>query len=334
MNTLSLFAGCGGMDIGAEWAGANVIWANEHNEYACETYRNYFKKTNLVEKSIEDLNLGKELPNSKEVELVLGGFPCQDFSIIWKRPGIHGSRGNLYTYFVEIIRKTKPKAFIAENVKGLVSVNNKQAILQIKNDFEDCGYNLHTKVYNFAEYGVPQMRERVLIVGIHKDINSLFIPPLPTHAPIDKALEKGLKPFVSSKKALYGVEDVLFNNEHQNIAQKTRDRLKLIPPGGNFTDIPKEHPLYVKGMISHVYRRLHPDYPSKTIIAGGGGGTWGYHYDEPRSLTNRERARLFGFPDDMEFFGSFTEIRRQIGNAVPPIGIKPFIKKLITLINS
>ena len=107
--------------------------------------------------------------------------------------------------------------------------------------------------------------------------------------------------------------------------------LELIPEGGNFTDIPKNNPLYVKGMISHVYRRIDRNAPAKTIIAAGGGGTWGYHYPEPRPLTNRERARLQSFPDDFKFMGNVTEVRRQIGNAVPPVGVRAVAKRLLPL---
>jgi DNA (cytosine-5)-methyltransferase 1 len=104
--------------------------------------------------------------------------------------------------------------------------------------------------------------------------------------------------------------------------------LELIPEGGNFTDIPKDNPLYVKGMISLVYRRISRDKPAKTIIAAGGGGTWGYHYPEPRPLTNRERARLQSFPDNFNFVGSVAEVRRQIGNAVPPEGVRAVARRL------
>ena len=138
----------------------------------------------------------------------------------------------------------------------------------------------------------------------------------------------------TSKQALEGVKSVPYNNEHQNILKRTIEKLKLIPPGGNFTSIPKDSPHYVKGMISHVYRRLHPDEPSKTIIAAGGGGTWGYHYSEPRPLTNRERARLFGYPDDFIFEGSIADVRRQIGNSVPPVGIYPISEHIYSYINS
>ena len=107
--------------------------------------------------------------------------------------------------------------------------------------------------------------------------------------------------------------------------------LELIPEGGNFADIPEDSPYRVKGMISHVYRRLKLDEPAKTIIAAGGGGTWGYHYPEPRPLTNRERARLQSFPDDFIFEGSVTEVRRQIGNAVPPEGVRLLARRLLPL---
>ena len=331
---VSLFAGCGGMDLGAEWAGGKVIWANDINHYASKTYTNYplFKDTRFILGSIEDIDLAKELPNKNEVDIVLGGFPCQDFSMIWKRPGLKGTRGNLYTYFVDVVKRTQPLAFVAENVKGLLSANKGKALCQIQKDFESCGYTLSTHVYNFADYGVPQLRERVVIVGIQKNLNIKFSPPPPTHAPKEIADKLNLKPYISAKKALEGAEKVKFNNEHQKLKQKTIDMLSIIPPGGNFTCIPSDHPLYVKGMISHVYRRLHPDHPSTTIIAAGGGGTWGYHYKEPRSLTNRERARLFGFPDDMRFVGPMSEVRRQIGNSVPPIGIQPILKELFIIL--
>jgi len=223
-------------------------------------------------------------------------------------------------------------AFIAENVKGLISANNGMAIEQIIADFGECGYEIHKEVYNFADYGAPQLRERVLIVGIRKDLNLSFSKPKATHADSKKYKSLNLPKHISSREALYGVEVIKYNNEHQNIMPKTKELLNLIPPGGNFSSVPKDHPNYVKGMISHVYRRLDPNLPSTTIIAGGGGGTWGYHFKEPRPLTNRERARLFGFPDNFIFEGSITEVRRQIGNAVPPVAFSVVIKHLFNIL--
>jgi DNA (cytosine-5)-methyltransferase 1 len=122
-----------------------------------------------------------------------------------------------------------------------------------------------------------------------------------------------------------------FNRNEIGITEKTRKMLEMIPEGGNFTNIPTDSEYYVKGLISHVYRRLDRKEPSKTIIAAGGGGTWGYHFEEPRPLCNRERARLQSFPDSFEFAGSVTEVRRQIGNAVPPDGVRLVAERLMPL---
>jgi len=117
------------------------------------------------------------------------------------------------------------------------------------------------------------------------------------------------------------------------LAEKTKKMLEMIPQGGNFESVPKDSPFYVKGMISHVYRRLHKDKPAYTIIASGGGGTWSYHFSEPRPLTNRERARLQTFPDNFVFEGSISDVRKQIGNAVSPKGIMPIAKRLYDMLS-
>lgn len=322
---VSVFTGCGGLDLGFHMEGYNTIWANDFSEWAVASFKEYFGDV------IHFGDISKIDPYSDatipDCDLVLGGFPCQDFSIIWKQPGLNGKRGGLYRNFLDFVSAKKPKAFIAENVKGLLTANNRKAIDTIINDFESIspGYIVKPHLYNFAEYGVPQFRERVLIVGIRIDTGFNFIHPLPSHGP------RGSKPYVTAGVALQGVENIKYNNEHINCADKTISMLKLIPEGGNFTDIPRDSPLYVKGMISHVYRRIKLDEPAKTIIAAGGGGTWGYHYPEPRPLTNRERARLQTFPDDFKFIGSVAEVRRQIGNAVPPEGVRATARRLMQL---
>ncbi|MBD3377267.1 DNA (cytosine-5-)-methyltransferase [candidate division KSB1 bacterium] len=321
---ISLFSGCGGLDLGFHQEGYETVWANDIDHWATLTFANYFGENIINEKDIREIDPYND-PEIPDCDIILGGFPCQDFSIIWKRPGLNGDRGNLYKNFLRFIDAKKPKVFIAENVKGLLTANNKLAIKQILNDFEsiDPGYFVKIQLYNFAEYGVPQFRERVLITGIRMDLGFDFYHPYPTHGP------RGTQPYFTAGEAITGAEKIPFNNEHMNIAQKTREKLKLIPEGGNFADIPKDHPLYVKGMISLVYRRINRSEPAKTIIAAGGGGTWGYHYPEPRPLTNRERARLQSFPDDFEFIGSVSEVRRQIGNAVPPRGVNLLARTLL-----
>jgi DNA (cytosine-5)-methyltransferase 1 len=316
---ISLFSGCGGMDLPFHDAGFDVAWAIDSNADACKTFRRNIADV-IVHEKIENVDIA----NVPDADIVIGGFPCQDFSLLWKRPGLEGERGSLYLHFLEFIRSKKPKIFVAENVKGLLSINNGQAIQKIISDFEDIapGYVVKPMLYNFADYGVPQLRERVLLVGVRLDTGFDFTHPKP---------EYGLNrkyPHRTAGSVLEGVESAEHNNQAQVIRERTVEILKLISPGGNFADIPKDNQYYVKGMISHVYRRLHADKPSTTIIAAGGGGTHGYHYAEPRPLTNRERARLQGFPDDFIFEGSSTEVRRQIGNAVPPSGLTAVVEKI------
>ncbi len=322
---VSIFSGCGGLDLGFHQEGYTTVWANDFAEWAVASFRaNFGDVIHMKDITKIDPYTDTSIP---ECDLVLGGFPCQDFSIIWKQPGLNGKRGGLFRHFAEFVDAKKPKAFVAENVKGLLTANGGKAIDTIVRDFESIapGYVVKPHLYNFAEYGVPQFRERVLFVGVRIDTGFRFVHPKPTHGP------HADQPYFTAGEALQGVEKVPYNNELINIKEKTRKMLELIPEGGNFTDVPKDSPYYVKGMISHVYRRLKLDEPAKTLIAAGGGGTWGYHYPEPRPLTNRERARLQSFPDDFVFEGSVTEVRRQIGNAVPPEGVRLVARRLLPL---
>jgi len=297
-----------------------VVWANDFDHWSCQTYKKNFGD-HIHEGSVVDVDFA----DKPECDIITGGFPCQDFSMLWRRGGLETDRGNLYKQLLRAVEEKQPRVFIGENVKGILSANKGEAIKKIAEDFSDIGYNVKYKLVNFAKYGAPQLRERVLIVGIRKDIDYEFEFPEYTHDESN---------YFTAGEALQGVEKVPFNNEHQNIKDKTKEMLKLIPEGKNFTSIPKDSPYYVKGMISHVYRRLDRNKPSTTIIAGGGGGTWGYHFEEPRPLTNRERARLFGYPDNFTFEGSITEVRRQIGNSVPPIAAKVIAANLLPVFDA
>ena len=320
---ISLFTGCGGLDLGFVNAGFEVVWANDIDHAACETYRRNFGE-HIYEGDIANFDIDA-IPDG---DIVIGGFPCQDFSVVSKQGGIETKRGNLYKFFVNVVERKQPLAFVAENVRGLLTANGGKAIEQIKKDFEACGkgYTLHAKVYNFANYGVPQLRHRLVMVGIRKDLKREFIPPDPTHTSNN---------YVTAEQAFKGVENAKFNNEKTKIRQKTADMLSQIPEGGNFTAIkdPKLM-LNVRLPLSLIYRRLNRNKPSTTIVACGGGGTWGYHYEEPRPLTNRERARIQSFPDDFIFEGSNTEVRKQIGNAVPPLGIERIAERLLETLNT
>lgn len=323
---VSTFSGCGGMDLGFELEGYRTVWANDFQVDAARTFDHHFGKGVMRLGDIREIDpkSDKSIPDA---DLVIGGFPCQDFSRLWKMPGLDGKRGTFYQDFRDFVAAKQPRAFVAENVKGLLSANNGLAIKTVLEDLEaiEPGYLVKPLLYNFANYGVPQLRERVLIVGVRKDTGYLFRHPKPTHG-----LGTG-KPWRSSQSALNGVKLAKYNNELPRHSEKVIRMLDTIGEGGNYTNIPVDSPDYVKGMISHVYRRLDRNLPSPTIIAGGGGGTVGYHYEELRALTNRERARIQSFPDDFEFLGNRTEVRRQIGNAVPPEGIRPLARRLMNL---
>jgi DNA (cytosine-5)-methyltransferase 1 len=247
---LSLFSGCGGLDWGFHTAGYKTVWANDINEWAVQTFTENFGKNIITQKNIEDIK-PKNDASIPDCDLIIGGFPCQDFSVVWKQPGLDGDRGNLYKHYLRFIEAKKPKAFVAENVKGLLTANKGKAIEEILKGFGSAGdgYMVKVQLYNFADYGVPQFRERVLIVGIRLDTGFNFIHPAPTHG------EGRKNKYKTAGEALKGVEQAKdFNKEEIKIADKTRKLLERIPEGGNFKDIPADDPEYVKGMISHVYR--------------------------------------------------------------------------------
>lgn len=328
-----LFCGPGGLGLGAiraskKVSGAEIlpVWANDIHEDTCETYsRNIHNGEGEVYCCpVEELNF-KELPSFDGLSF---GFPCNDFSVVGKHTGTNGKYGPLYTYGVKAIEAHSPKWLVAENVGGLRSANEGRDFKKILHDLinADKGYNLTVNLYKFEEYGVPQKRHRIVIVGIRKDLDVLFKVPEPT---TPEARQQ-----ISAKKAIENppITEDMFNHEFTNQSKTVVERLKHIPPGENawYDGIPEEYRLNVKGAkMGHIYQRLHPDKPSYTVTGSGGGGTQGYHWEEPRALTNRERARLQTFPDNFEFYGSKESVRRQIGMAVPVKGAEIIFEALL-----
>ena len=325
----STFTGAGGLDIGfhGDFKYLNkyypklnfkTIKALEINQYACETLENnnkYFNDTDIINGDITKID-PKEFKD-ENYDVLLGGFPCVTFSVVGKQVGIKDDlNGKLYESFVRFVEELQPKVFLAENVKGILSANKGEAIKIITKRFEDTGYKLKVQLVNFADYGVPQLRQRVLFIGIRKDIDDEFNIPKPTHK----------ENHVNVEEAFKKIDKHCVNNNLMKQLAATTAKLKAIPEGGNFKDLPPE--LAIKGLMSNIYRKLDRKKPAYTVLASGGGGTWTYHYEEPRALTNRERARLQAFPDDLVFKGSNTEVRRQIGNAVPAVGVYPFAKEI------
>lgn len=330
-----LFCGPGGLALGAvssSVVGKNgktfsvkSVWANDIDKDSCDTYSRNIHSGNdkyVVCGPVEKIDF-KDTPSFNALAF---GFPCNDFSVVGKQKGFKGKYGPLYTYGVKAINVHNPEWFMAENVGGIQSANEGNAFETILGDLEKAGkgYVLTTNLYKFEDYGVPQTRHRIVIVGIRKDLKLDFKVPAPTTK--DKR--------VTAKMALENppLPSDAHNNERTRQSETVVERLKHIPPGKNawHLGIPKHLRLNVKGArMSQIYRRLHPNKPSYTMTGSGGGGTHGYHWNEPRALTNRERARIQTFPDDFVFEGNKESVRKQIGMAVPPKGAQVIVEAIL-----
>ena len=318
-----LFCGPGGLGLGAIHAkvGSQFTeyqiqheWATDFDKDSCRTYiRNICPDypESVLCQDVRSLNTEM----LSHIDAFAYGFPCNDFSIVGEQKGFKGEFGHLYTYGVNILNHFRPKLFIAENVGGIASANDGKAFKKILSDLEKSGngYTLTTHLYKAEEYEVPQTRRRVIIVGIDKKLNLKFKVPAPVTSTKPKTVKEALENPPISKDA--------YNNEVTSQSRVVVERLKYIQPGENAwtADIPDNLKLNVRGAkLSQIYKRLDPDKPSYTLTGSGGGGTHGYHWKEPRALTNRERARIQTFPDDFIFEGSKESVRKQIGMAVPP----------------
>ena len=326
-----LFCGPGGLALGAisariEDPEYRIVhkWANDYDASTCDTYRR-----NICPDATESVICGDvrklDIDSLGEIDALAFGFPCNDFSVVGEQKGFDGVFGPLYSYGVKVLKKYQPLWFLAENVGGLRSANEGKAFEQIKKDLIDTGYRIYPNLYKFEEYGVPQARHRMIIVGIRKDLPYDFkIPSTNPYANCDVTCKTAIE--------VPPIPSYATNNEETKQSATVVERLKHIKPGQNaFTaDLPSELQLNVKGAkISQIYKRLDPTKPAYTVTGSGGGGTHIYHYAEPRALTNRERARLQTFPDNYVFEGSKESVRKQIGMDVPAMGAKVIFEAIL-----
>lgn len=337
-----LFSGPGGIALGAKLAGFTDkngekwgfthTWANDFDKDTVETYKlNILHDPNAETVFCEDVSkfpIGNKdiLP---DIDSLMFGFPCNDYSSVGKQKGLNGTYGPLYSYGVKVMRAYQPKVFIAENVGGLSSANEGQALIKILQEFAESGYHITPNLYKFEEYGIPQMRHRILIVGIRNDLYEKgihFHVPAPTtpNSEDQETAQQAIEEPPIHKDAP--------NNELPKTTKKVAERLSYIPEGENawYLGIPENLRLHVRGAkLSSIYKRLNHNKPSYTVTGSGGGGTHMYHWKENRALTNRERARLQTFPDDFKFVGSKESVRKQIGMAVPPRGAKIILESVL-----
>ncbi|WP_262589005.1 DNA cytosine methyltransferase [Candidatus Pelagibacter communis] len=330
------FSGPGGLGLGAKLANNKFknkdislehSWASDYDQDSCDTYSYNISDKNIYCTPVEKFF---SLIDNKKIKLpkfnaFAYGFPCNDFSNVGEHKGFKGKFGPLYSYGVELMNRYNPDWFLAENVSGMSSANEGEAFKKILNELGNSGegYNLTVHKYKFEEYGIPQARHRIIIVGFNKKFGNDFYFKVPK--PSEKTVtvrEVLTKPFKANDP-----NHIFTKNSKQVI-----ERLKYIKPGQSaFTaKLPKSLTLNVKGAkISQIYKRLHPDKPAYTVTGSGGGGTHMYHWSEHRALTNRERARLQTFPDSFIFKGSKESQRKQIGMAVPVDGARIIFEAIL-----
>lgn len=326
-----LFCGPGGLAYGAITASVENPsfrithqWATDYDKDTCNTYIHNICPQNpksVLHEDIRKLDLDK----LAEIDALAFGFPCNDYSVVGEQKGMSGVYGPLYSYGVKVLRKYQPKWFLAENVGGLRNANDGQAFAKIMEELRGAGYKVTPHLYKFEEYGVPQARHRLIIVGIREDIDVMYRVPSPKpYAHLNNTCKYAIEvPKIPSDAP---------NNELTKQSETVIARLKYIKPGQNvFTaSLPEHLKLKVTGArISQIYKRLDPDKPAYTVTGSGGGGTHIYHWKENRALTNRERARLQTFPDNYEFIGSKESVRKQIGMAVPCRGARIIFEAIL-----
>ncbi len=316
-----LFCGPGGIACGALRAKSDDgkysvehVWANDYDPDTCETYR-----TNICPNMPESVHCGDvrnlDIASLGEIDAFCYGFPCNSFSNVGEHKGLANEKfGQLYWYGIEVLKKYKPKWFLAENVSGIRSAGSGDFKI-ILDDMREAGYRINVNLYKAEKYGIPQTRHRVIIVGIREDL------PVEYHVPDPSQYEEI---DISAGTALSDIPESAENNEVRKLTKQVTKRLSYILPGENVWQaeerlgdkFPEELKIHTKTKISQIYRKLDPQKPAYTVTAAGGGGTFMYHWTD-RELTNRERARIQTFPDDYTFVGNYSSVRKQIGMAVP-----------------
>lgn len=325
-----MFSGCGGMDLGFHQNGYEIVWANDINEDACETYRHNIG--HILNENVDQL----EVPDIKGLDVLLSGFPCQSFSNAGNRKGVKEQRGNLYKETLRFIKKLRPKIVMMENVRGLLSIKTDDGYLitEICNELDELNYEVHFKLVNASDYGVPQNRLRIIIVAINKaEKLGEFRFPEPLSG-LDLSLGNTI---------LDIPEDTLNQEQFLKLNPQAIYLGSFVPEGGSWKSIPYEVlPERLKKIRNDMakyrwpnfYRRYHRDEIAGTVTAAfkpENAGVW--HPIENRVLSAREIARIQSFPDDFFFRGrSIKAIYEMIGNAVPPKLSSVFAKTFLKIL--
>jgi DNA (cytosine-5)-methyltransferase 1 len=361
LKIVSLFSGCGGLDLGFAWEGFNVIWANDNMKDACITYEKNIGH-HIVCKDIKEV----EISTIPKADLVIGGPPCQGFSGIGKRDP-NDERSSLVWDYIDILKHVKPKIFLFENVTGLMSArapDGTRVIDNLVHAFESTGYHINVHVLNAADYGVPQRRNRVFIIG--NNFGADIPAPKPTHSSESNGLKKwvssfeaisdlgkpsdnGITEYVKSPDGEYQKFMRMASNKNINLhltpyaSKKDVEIMQHVKPGGNYRDVPDkvatQRILYFKktGGRTTTYGRLDPQMPNYTLNTYFDRPNIGcnIHYKDNRMITIREGLRFQSFPDDFNLHSSNKRnYYVQVGNAVPPLLSKAWAVHLKKILSS
>jgi len=318
INTIGLFSGAGGLEIGFEDVGFNIIENVEieqkfvNSMLSNKAIGNYYENT-----SIQCLDIHNYSPKYfDKIDFIIGGPPCQSFSSAGRRAaGVRGTndkRGSLFEEFVRILDEVKPKGFLFENVYGILGAQNGEAIKQITSAFAEIGYNLSYRILDTADYGVPQHRERLILVGLK---NQKFLFPKPTHGPDSDCLDLFTASEAISSLPLEEKPKLGLNGRFGHL-------LNEVPPGLNYSFFTEKmgHPKPIfawRSKFSDFLYKADPNRPIRTLKASGGQYTGPFHWDN-RRFSISELKRLQTFPDNYIIEGNYSSISKQIGNSVPP----------------
>ena len=313
--TIELFAGAGGLALGVEMAGFNTIGLVECDKDACYTLKKNRPKWNVICDDISNIS-GQNLENlfgikRKELDLLSGGAPCQAFSYAGKRLGLEDTRGTLFYHYAIFLEKLQPTMFLFENVRGLLTHDKGKTYSTIIEIFEKAGYEIQKEVLNAWDYGVAQKRERLITIGIRKDLVGKIKYVFPKKHEYKPVLRDVLQNVPESIGVQYG--------------ENKRKIFELVPAGGYWRDIdPEIAKIYMKscwnmeGGRTGILRRMSMNEPSLTVLTSPSQKqTERCHPLEARPFTVRENARCQSFPDEWEFCGSVMSQYKQVGNAVP-----------------
>lgn len=337
LNALDLFCGCGGLSLGFEKAGVNILLGIDAWQDAITTFNFNHKNSQGLCADLSTLNpkdIESNLKN-KSVDIIIGGPPCQGFSVAGKRI-IDDERNKLYKNFVRFVGYFKPKAFVMENVPNILSIGGGIVRNSIIKDFSDLGYKVVYKVLIASDYGTPQNRKRAVFVGLkngsdfsfpEKSVSNLTTSLEALSDLPENSLKDGssypIAPICDYQKLMRSNSTKVYNHEITEHNEKTKQIIALVPDGGNYKDLPTE--LQQTRKVHIAWTRLNSQKPSFTIDTGH---RHHFHYKWNRIPTVRESARIQSFPDDFIFLGSKTSQYKQVGNAVPPLMAEAIAKKL------